>query len=61
MPQLQSLVGEILVLYLLQPYLAIAAKIFFKLLSLDEREVAVDVLLKSLLVADEIEDGEEDD
>ena len=46
---------------MLQAHLAVAAKIFHKLLSLDEGKVAVDVLLKTIFVADEVQDGEEDD
>lgn len=57
LPQLQGLVREILVFDLLQTHFAVATQIPLKLPSFDEREITVYVLIKTILVTDEVQDG----
>ncbi len=60
-PQFQRLVAEILVLDLQQAGLAIALQVGLEALPRDEVELAVDILVEPVLVADVVQDREEDD
>ena len=60
-PQFQRLVAEVFVLNLQQAGLAVALEVGLEALACDEVELAVDFLVKAVLVADVVQDREEDD
>ena len=60
-PQFKSLVGEVLVLYLLQAHLAHAIQVHFELLTSNQIKVAVDVDRETVVLMDIVQNGEEDD
>ena len=60
-PQFKCLVAEILVLDLQQAGLTVALQVGLEAFARDEVELAVDVLVEAVLVADVVQDREEDD
>ena len=59
-PQFKSLVGEVLVLYLLQAHLAHAVQINLKLLACNQFKITVDRYRESVVLMDVVQDREED-